>query len=350
MLSKILKFFLYKTDPEAAHKLAIKFIKNPLLRLNSCQTINYENLCQRVFDMDFKSPIGLAAGFDKNAEIYNQILNLGFGFTEVGTITPKPQEGNSKPRVFRLIEDKAIINRLGFPNDGMDTVSNRIKYNLPKGICGINIGPNKDNATSSEDYILCFDKLCQLASYITINISSPNTPNLRSQHDDDKLTKLIDAIQGRRNANKSSIPILLKISPDIEDEKIKNLCNILIEKNIDGIILTNTTVQNRKNLLSEFKLEKGGLSGAPINELSNEIIEKFYLRLGKNIPIIGAGGVSCGATAFEKIKSGATLLQLYTSLVYEGPNVAKKINKELSDLIKKSGYEKIEDVIGINCK
>ena len=222
MLSKILKFYLYKTDPEVAHKLAIKFIKNPVLRLNVCQTINYENLCQRVFDMDFKSPIGLAAGFDKNAEIYNQILNLGFGFTEVGTITPKPQEGNSKPRVFRLIEDKAIINRLGFPNDGMDTVSNRIKYNLPKGICGINIGPNKDNATSSEDYILCFDKLFRLASYITINISSPNTPNLRSQHDDDKLTKLIDAIQRRRNANKSSIPILLKISPDIEDEKIKN--------------------------------------------------------------------------------------------------------------------------------
>lgn len=157
MLSKILKFYLYKTDPEVAHKLAIKFIKNPLLRLNSCQTINYENLCQRVFDMDFKSPIGLAAGFDKNAEIYNQILNLGFGFTEVGTITPKPQEGNPKPRVFRLIEDKAIINRLGFPNDGMATVSNRIKYNHPKGICGINIGPNKDNATSSEDYILCFD-------------------------------------------------------------------------------------------------------------------------------------------------------------------------------------------------
>jgi dihydroorotate dehydrogenase len=188
-----------------------------------------------------------------------------------------------------------------------------------------------------------------LASYITINISSPNTPNLRSQHDDDKLTKLIDAIQKRRNANKSSIPILLKISPDIEDEKIKNLCDILIEKNIDGVILTNTTVQNKKNLLSEFKLEKGGLSGAPINELSNEIIKKFYLRLGKNIPIIGAGGVSCGTTAFEKIKSGATLLQLYTSLVYEGPNVAKKINKELSDLVKKSGYEKIEDAIGINC-
>ena len=166
----------------------------------------------------------------------------------MGTITPLPQEGNPKPRVFRLIEDKAIINRLGFPNDGMSIISKRIKNNPAKGICGVNIGPNKENATSVEDYLSCFDQFFNYASYITINISSPNTPNLRSQHDDDKISQLIDSIQWKRIENKSKIPILLKISPDIDDNKIKNLCDIFIKKKIDGIILTNTTIKNRDNL------------------------------------------------------------------------------------------------------
>lgn len=325
MLSRIFKFYIYRSDPELAHKLAIKFIKTPFIKLNLLPNDSYENLYQNVLDMNFKSPIGLAAGFDKNAEIYNQIFDLGFGFTEVGTITPYPQEGNPKPRVFRLVEDKAIINRLGFPNDGMSIISKRIKNNPAKGICGINIGPNKENATSIEDYLSCFDQFFNYASYITINISSPNTPNLRSQHDDDKISQLIDSIQWKRSENKSKIPILLKISPDIDDNKIKNLCNIFIKKKINGIILTNTTIKNRDNLFNKNKFEKGGLSGAPLKDLSNDVIKKFYSFLGESIPIIGAGGVSCGETAFEKIKSGATLLQLYTSLVYEGPYVAKKI-------------------------
>ena len=350
MLSKIFRFYIYKTDPELAHKLAVKFIKTSFLKLNLLPNSCYENLYQNVFGMNFISPIGLAAGFDKNAEIYNQIIDLGFSFTEVGTITPLPQEGNPKPRVFRLIEDKAIINRLGFPNDGMSIICKRIKNNPAKGICGVNIGPNKENATSIEDYLSCFDQFFNYASYITINISSPNTPNLRSQHDDDKISQLIDSIQWKRSENKSKIPILLKISPDIDDNKIKNLCNIFIKKKINGIILTNTTIKNRDNLFNKNKFEKGGLSGAPLNDLSNDVIKKFYSFLGESIPIIGAGGVSCGETAFEKIKSGATLLQLYTSLVYEGPNVAKKINKELSELVKINGFKNVSDAIGVNCK
>ena len=350
MLSNILKFFLYKIEPEKAHKLSIVLINKYFAKMPLSSNHLDKNLYQKIFNLSFDNPVGLAAGFDKNAEIYNQVDKFGFGFTEIGTITPKPQEGNLKPRVFRLIQDKAIINRLGFPNEGMDEITKKMKKNIPKGICGVNIGPNKENATSIDDYLLCFDQFFELASYIVINISSPNTPKLRSLHNNEKITELIDAIKKRRAEKKSNVPIILKVSPDIEEDKIEGICNILLEKSIDGVILTNTTIRNKSSLSSEHRIQDGGLSGEPLNEISNKIIQKFYLRLGSSIPIIGAGGVSSGATAYEKIKSGASLLQLYTALIYEGPYVAKKINKELSNLIKLNGYNNISEVIGINCK
>lgn len=350
MLFKLLKFFLNVIEPETAHKFAIKFIKSPLLKSKNFENNSYENLNQRIFGLNFKNPVGLAAGFDKNAEIYNQVCKLGFAYSEIGTITPMPQEGNIKPRVFRLEEDQAIINRLGFPNNGMNIIQERIYSDPPKNICGINIGPNKDNAVLVDDYILCFDKFFDVASYITINISSPNTPNLRLQHNNKNIINLIDVIFERRAKKKSNVPILFKLSPDINDIQIKDLCKIFLEKNVDGVILANTSVQDRSFLHNKNKLEKGGLSGKPLNDLSNEIIEKFYGYLKKDIPIIGVGGISDGKTAFEKIKSGASLLQLYTSIVYEGPFVANKINKELSNLIKTNGYKNISDVVGTNCK
>ena len=350
MLSNILKFFLYKIEPEKAHKLSLVLINKYFAKMPLSSNHLDKNLYQKIFNLSFDNPVGLAAGFDKNAEIYNQVDKFGFGFTEIGTITPKPQEGNLKPRVFRLIQDKAIINRLGFPNEGMNEITKKMKKNIPKGICGVNIGPNKENATSIDDYLLCFDQFFELASYIAINISSPNTPKLRSLHNNEKITELIDAIKKRRAEKKSNVPIILKVSPDIEEDKIEGICNILLEKSIDGVILTNTTIRNKSSLSSEHRIQDGGLSGEPLNEISNKIIQKFYLRLGSSIPIIGAGGVSSGATAYEKIKSGASLLQLYTALIYEGPYVAKKINKELSNLIKLNGYNNISEVIGINCK
>ena len=350
MLSNILKFFLYKIEPEKAHKLSLVLINKYFAKMPLSSNHPDKNLYQKIFNLSFDNPVGLAAGFDKNAEIYNQVDKFGFGFTEIGTITPKPQEGNLKPRVFRLIQDKAIINRLGFPNEGMDEITKKMKKNIPKGICGVNIGPNKENATSIDDYLLCFDQFFELASYIVINISSPNTPKLRSLHNNEKITELIDAIKKRRAEKKSNVPIILKVSPDIEEDKIEGICNILLEKSMDGVILTNTTIRNKNSLSSEHRIQDGGLSGEPLNEISNKIIQKFYLRLGRSIPIIGAGGVSSGATAYEKIKSGASLLQLYTALIYEGPYVAKKINKELSNLIKLNGYNNISEVIGINCK
>ena len=350
MLFNIFKFFLYKIEPEKAHKLSIVLINKYFAKIPLSSNYLDKNLYQKIFNLSFDNPLGLAAGFDKNAEIYNQVDKFGFGFTEIGTITPKPQEGNLKPRVFRLIQDKAIINRLGFPNEGMDEITKKMKKNIPKGICGVNIGPNKENATSIDDYLLCFDQFFELASYIAINISSPNTPKLRSLHNNEKITELIDAIKKRRAEKKSNVPIILKVSQDIEEDKIEGICNILLEKSMDGVILTNTTIRNKNSLSSEHRIQDGGLSGEPLNEISNKIIQKFYLRLGRSIPIIGAGGVSSGATAYEKIKSGASLLQLYTALIYEGPYVAKKINKELSNLIKLNGYNNISEVIGINCK
>lgn len=350
MLFNIFKFFLYKIEPEKAHKLSIVLINKYFAKMPLSSNYLNKNLYQKIFNLSFDNPLGLAAGFDKNAEIYNQVDKFGFGFTEIGTITPKPQEGNLKPRVFRLIQDKAIINRLGFPNEGMNEITKKMKKNIPKGICGVNIGPNKENATSIDDYLLCFDQFFELASYIAINISSPNTPKLRSLHNNEKITELIDAIKKRRAEKKSNVPIILKVSPDIEEDKIEGICNILLEKSMDGVILTNTTIRNKNSLSSEHRIEDGGLSGEPLNEISNKIIQKFYLRLGRSIPIIGAGGVSSGATAYEKIKSGASLLQLYTALIYEGPYVATKINKELSNLIKLNGYNNISEVIGINCK
>ena len=350
MLFNIFKFFLYKIEPEKAHKLSIVLINKYFAKIPLSSNYLDKNLYQKIFNLSFDNPLGLAAGFDKNAEIYNQVDKFGFGFTEIGTITPKPQEGNLKPRVFRLIQDKAIINRLGFPNEGMDEITKKMKKNIPKRICGVNIGPNKENATSIDDYLLCFDQFFELASYIAINISSPNTPKLRSLHNNEKITELIDAIKKRRAEKKSNVPIILKVSPDIEEDKIEGICNILLEKSMDGVILTNTTIRNKNSLSSEHRIQDGGLSGEPLNEISNKIIQKFYLRLGRSIPIIGAGGVSSGATAYEKIKSGASLLQLYTALIYEGPYVAKKINKELSNLIKLNGYNNISEVIGINCK
>ena len=347
---KIFKFYLKKIDPELAHKLAIVFIKMSSLLPRIFSPKTYKNLHTNVFHLNFKSPLGLAAGFDKNAQIYNHIYKLGFGFSEIGTITPKPQEGNPRPRVFRLIEDKAIINRLGFPNDGIDIIKKRIQRNMPKGICGINIGPNKENATLTDDYLKGFNEFFNMASYITINISSPNTPNLRMNHDEERIINLIDSLQDKRDVKRSKVPIIFKISPDIEDFEIKSLCKIFLEKKIDGIILTNTTVNHKDNLDSDLKYEIGGLSGEPLNILSNKIIQKFFIQLGHNVPIIGAGGVSDGYTALEKIKSGASLLQLYTSMVYSGPYVAHKINKELSSLIKKEGYKNISEAVGTYCK
>jgi len=348
MLYQILNSFLKQTDPEKAHNYAIKFLRQNIIPFDFFKFTTDQSLKIKVFGIDFDNPIGLAAGFDKNAEVYNSIFKLGFGFSEVGTITPEPQDGNMKPRVFRLNADQAIINSLGFPNDGMNKVHERIKSNPQNSILGINIGPNKENATKEDDYLKCIEKLYPLADYIAINISSPNTPNLRNLHDKKKILDLINILQNFKNDYEENKAIIFKLSPNLNNSEINNLSEIFLEKKIDGLVLTNTTVEGKELLKDENKNKEGGLSGNPLNLISNRIIKNFYTNFNGTIPIIGVGGVSDGITAYEKIKSGASLLQLYTAMVFKGPYVASKINKELSNLIKKDGLKNISEAVGVN--
>ena len=339
-----LRPFIFKFSPEIAHSLAIKALKLNNFPIN--KIVKNEVLQTKFCGKKISSPIGIAAGFDKNAEVYNPLFNLGFGFVEVGTITPKPQYGNPKPRVFRLEEDKALINRLGFNNSGSEEISSRIIKETKKGILGINIGPNKDTENRIDDYLNCFKKFHSLADYITINISSPNTENLRDLHNQKELNFLIKELKNEKIKLNSKVPIAVKVSPDLNDEQISVVSNILLDEEIEIIIVSNTSDQNRDKLNNINKLEKGGLSGKPLYEISNNIISKFYKLLGKKIKIIGVGGVDSGEAAFEKIIRGASLVQLYTGMVYKGPSIASSISSELINILKNKGFKNISEAVG----
>ena len=341
----ILRPFLFSLDPETAHDLAIKSLKLNPLPSKMFEVEDEQMLKIQVFGKNFPNPIGLAAGFDKSAEAYNSLLRLGFGFIEVGTVTPLEQYGNPKPRIFRLEEDKALINRLGFNNDGMEIIKERIKSNSKSGILGINIGPNKDTKDQKNDFCLGLKNFFDIADYITINISSPNTEGLRDFHDQEKLKDLLIALNAIKKEKKTNIPLLLKISPDIKDNYISEIVEQATSNNISGIVLTNTTNANRNNLINKNK-EEGGLSGEPLQKISTIMIRKFYKELKGKIPIIGVGGVNSGKSAYEKILAGASLLQLYTGFVYRGPSTAKDIKKELIHILKTEGIKNIKDVIG----
>ncbi len=340
----ILRPLIFKFSPEVAHSLAIKALK--LNNIPYSKPKDNHILETTFCEKKLSSPIGVAAGFDKNAEVYNPLFNLGFGFVEVGTITPKPQFGNPKPRVFRLEEDEALINRLGFNNSGSEQIRKTIKENNKKGFLGINIGPNKDSTNRIDDYLICFRKFYNLADYITINISSPNTENLRDFHNQDELNSLIDKLKNEKKKLNSNIPLAIKVSPDLNDDQINEVSKSIMEQEIGIIIVSNTTDKNRENLKNINKLEKGGLSGKPIEKISNEAISKFYKILKDKTKIIGVGGVSNGQDAFEKIISGATLVQLYTGMVYRGPRIALKISTELIDLLKNKGFKNVSEAIG----
>tara|TARA_B100000579_G_C22731470_1_gene804443 strand:+ start:75 stop:1115 length:1041 start_codon:yes stop_codon:yes gene_type:complete len=343
MFSKI-RSLIFKLDPELAHNLAIKALKlnfNPVASLVKDATIKTSILGKQI-----NNPIGIAAGFDKNAEVYNSLFRLGFGFVEVGTITPLKQYGNSKPRVFRLEEDEALINRLGFNNCGVDIAASRIRANLPSGFFGINIGPNKETKNRLEDYLICIRKFHKMCDYLTVNISSPNTENLRSFHNELELDELLDEISKEKKKINSRIPIAIKISPDIEKANVEKISELLIKYSVALIIISNTSDRNRENLKNINKLEKGGLSGKPIEENSNLLINRFYKILKDKVKIIGVGGVDSGKSAYEKIINGASLIQLYTGMVYKGPNVVSKISNELIDILKNKGIKNISEVIG----
>jgi len=342
----VLRPFLFSLDPETAHDLAIKSLKFNPFPSKMFEVEDEQMLNIKLLGKNFPNPIGLAAGFDKSAEVYNSLLKLGFGFVEVGTVTPLKQYGNPKPRIFRLEEDQALINRLGFNNDGMETVKARIKSNNKKGILGVNIGPNKETKDQKNDFCLGLKNFFDIADYITVNISSPNTEGLRDFHDQKKLIDLIVALNKIKKDENTNIPLLLKISPDIDSSHIPEIADTAIKNGISAVILTNTTNGFRDNLRSTLKKEEGGLSGDPLMQISTNMIKKFSKELNGQIPIIGVGGVNSGKSAYEKIIAGASLLQLYTSFVYRGPSAAKDIKKELIQILKTEGIKNIKEAIG----
>ena len=344
----VLRPFLFKLDPETTHDLAIKSLKFNYLPRKMFEVEDEQILNIELLGKNFPNPIGLAAGFDKSGEVYNSLLKFGFGFIEIGTVTPLKQFGNPKPRIFRLEDDSALINRLGFNNDGIEIIKNRIKSEKKKGVLGINIGPNKNTKDQKNDFCIGLKNFFDIADYITVNISSPNTEGLRDFHDQEKLEDLLLALNKIKSENKINIPLLLKISPDIKDNQISEIADTAIINDISGIILTNTTNSNKDKLISDFKKEEGGLSGEPLQQISTNMIKKFYKQLNGKIPIIGVGGVNSGKSAYEKIIAGASLLQLYTGLVYKGPSIVKNIKKELIQILKVEGLNNIKDAIGKN--
>ena len=343
-----LRPFIFNLDPETAHDLAIKSLKYNVLPKSLFTVEDEEILNTKLFGKIIDNPIGLAAGFDKSAEVYNEIFKIGFGFVEVGTVTPKKQYGNQKPRVFRLEKDQALINRLGFNNDGSDAIKKRIEHNAPDGLLGINIGPNKDTDNMYNDFLSCAKTFFPIGDYITINISSPNTEGLRNFHEKENLEKLLIKINEIRKESNFKKSFLLKISPYLDESSINNIVDLSLKNNINGIILTNTSDKNRDKLIDNQKNEKGGLSGQPIKDLSTKIIKKFYKKLNGKIPIIGVGGVDSGNAAFEKIAAGASAIQLYTGMIYKGPMIVKEIKKGLIIKLNEKGFKNISEAVGSN--
>ena len=377
-LYRKLRPFLFAGDAEKVHERmlsSVEFISKipgflPLLR----QQFIEDNplLRTELFAKSLKNPIGLAAGFDKDGRIHPALFALGFGFVEIGTVTPLPQDGNPRPRLFRLLEDKAVINRMGFNNQGAwkmaeRLVANTLKIksadveifelsrdypaNIDSGMLGINIGKNKDTTleNATEDYVSALSTLHPFAEYFTLNISSPNTEDLRNLHEKEALRILLDAVCTRRDEldrnHSRNTPLLVKLAPDLDDDTLENSVRVLQEFSIQGVIASNTTVE-RSALKSKHQTETGGLSGLPLQKLSTAMIRTLFAELGATMPIIGVGGIFNGADAYEKIKAGATALQIYTALIYEGPGLVRKVKAELANLLERDGYKSVSEAVG----
>lgn len=339
MYKNFIRPILFRFDAEKAHHFVFKTLPTiHRLKLDKLlgKTYKNENLKRNLFGIDFPNPVGLAAGFDKDAKLFKELSSLGFGFIEIGTVTPKPQEGNEKPRLFRLKEDAALINRMGFNNGGVEEAVLRLKENRKrekKVIIGGNIGKNKStpNEKAADDYLICFDALYDYVDYFVVNVSSPNTPNLRELQEKEPLKELLNTLQKRnreRSVKNKTKPILLKIAPDLTENQLLDIIEIVSETKIDGVIATNTTI-SRDGLKSENQKEKGGLSGKPLTEKATEVIRFLSEKSNKSFPIIGVGGIHSPEDALEKLRAGASLIQLFTGFIYEGPELINRINKAI---------------------
>lgn len=334
MYKLLIRPLLFKIDPEKAHYITFSLVRflckigfRPLFA--AIYTVSNKNLEREVFGLKFKNPVGLAAGFDKDAKLFNELSAFGFGFIEIGTLTPKAQDGNPKKRLFRLLEDSAIVNRMGFNNSGVDAAVRRLRGNK-NVLIGGNIGKNKltPNDAAAGDYAICFDALYDVVDYFVVNVSSPNTPNLRALQDKEPLTQLLAALQQKNDTKPKQKPILLKIAPDLGDDQLRDIIAIIDETRIAGVIATNTTLL-REGLKSNNKSETGGLSGKPLAARATEVIRFLAKESNNAFPIIGVGGIHSPQDALEKLEAGAALVQLYTGFIYEGPALVKAINKAI---------------------
>jgi dihydroorotate dehydrogenase len=332
---------LHRIDAEQAHRLTIAGLKSGLAGVAPDR--HYPALTTKLFDLNFPNPVGLAPGFDKNAEVPDAMLAQGFGFVEIGTVTPRPQIGNPKPRLFRLTEDQAVINRMGFNNDGQAAVLARLEARRRcGGIVGVNIGANKDSEDRIGDYVSGLKHFASVASYITVNISSPNTPGLRNLQGRGDLQKLLDRLNDVRPKNLS---MLLKIAPDLSDEDLQDVADVCGSGAVDGVIVSNTTL-SRPPLNSNHSQESGGLSGRPLFDLSTGMLRRFYQMTNGRIPLIGVGGVSDAETAWQKICAGASLVQLYSALVYRGPALVQEICEGLAVKLGEHGFNTLAEAVG----
>lgn len=344
------KFF----DAETAHRLAVLAAKYNIVPRKQ-KTPDSPILSSVVFGREFSNPVGLAAGFDKDGEGVRGLTKIGFGFIEIGSVTPEPQSGNPKPRVFRLKEDKAVINRYGFNSEGHEAVYNRLKDGVTEQdncLLGINLGKNKSSTDPISDYTQGVEKFSRLADYLVVNISSPNTPGLRDLQGKQKLQNLLDKVIERRDEMEVRKPLLVKIAPDLTDRDKEDIAAVVTSRKgyVNGLIISNTTVRRPPSLRNPSKTEEGGLSGPPVRDMSTKTIADMYRLTNGSIPIIGVGGVSSGQEAYKKIRSGASLVQLYTALVYEGPPVVKKIKRELEELLRRDGFKSISEAVGADVK
>ena len=346
-LSDLGRKALFTFDPETAHGISIAALKSGLVP--ACRLAPDPRLTQTLAGLTFDNPLGMAAGYDKNAEVPAELVRLGFGFTEVGTLTPRPQAGNPKPRLFRLVADRAVINRMGFNNEGHAAALERLKR-LPKTLMtGVNIGANKDSADRIADYVAGIRTFYPVARYFTANVSSPNTPGLRNLQDRESLDALLSAVLAARDEEASRaggvrVPVFLKIAPDMSEGGLDDIADVSLNRGLDGLIVSNTTI-GRNGLTDQRQAgEAGGLSGRPLFALSTTVLAKMRQRVGKDFPLIGAGGVESAETAAEKIRAGADLVQLYSCMVYEGPELASRIVKGLSALCDRERLGSIRDL------
>jgi dihydroorotate dehydrogenase len=342
MLYRLARPLLFSLPAETAHTLSVRALE---CAPQGRRAAPRPSLVQRVAGIAFPNPVGLAPGYDKNGQVPDALFGLDFGFVEIGTVTPKPQAGNPRPRLFRLVEDEAVINRMGFNNDGAEVVSRRLTQRLGRpGIVGANIGANKDSVDRVADYAEMTRIMAPLATYLTVNISSPNTPGLRALQDEGALGALLDAVLAARGTHKT--PIFLKLAPDLQPSDIDAICKIALDRRLDALIVSNTTITRPESLRSPLAGEAGGLSGKPLAPLALETLRSFRKATGGAIPLIGVGGIASAEDAWQRIRAGASLVQIYSAMVYEGPGLARRIIKGLVERVRAAGMTSIAEAVG----